>query len=525
MKYRTFAETTLEGGESHKKHNKPCQDRSKHYSEDGMYIAVIADGHGSDNCFRSEYGAAFAVDAAIEGIKAFITNLRGKELPTEYNFARQVKELAGSIVDNWIYRVSEHYRKYPILEEDKEYDDPKDGKLFFPGLKKFSVDNAYKSRYLEETQNNREGKDNSGGGGFLEEAERPISRHAYGATLIAAALTDDYWFGIQTGDGKFTALYPDGSFDQPIPWDDKCYLNVTTSICDDDAAERARVFVKKRAGGAACGDVTGVKEVKCDKPHPAAIFVNSDGVDDSFPIDENMDHMVKKFYYPVLRMFTENETAQGKGWDASVKELAEFLPGLSKRGSGDDISVSAIMDMDAIQSAPFQSALQKAKIEADARRAREQAEREEAARKAAEAAEAARKAAEAAEKEAAEKETAEKEAKEAAARENTAKQAGAIRQVAGVGTPKKPKANDPEVQKDMKELKALNEEEAELKRRFDEIAKKRNEMESELKLKYTVEVVVRKQNADSEGETDIPASDAYKNPQNGRQGGTVDLKA
>jgi len=392
MKYRTFARTTLEGGESHKKHNKPCQDRSDHFSGDGMYIAVVADGHGSDNCFRSEYGAEFAVKAAMDCIKTFITNLRGREfptedkLPTEDSLARQVREMAGAIVKNWTYRVSEHYRDYPIMEDDKEYTGKDGEKHFFPGLKRFGVDDTYRAYYLKEIQDNSEGARNSGGG-FLDEDKQPVSRHAYGATLIAAAITKDYWFGIQIGDGKLTAVYPDGSFDQPVPWDDKCYLNVTTSICDDDAAERARVYVKKPNGKGAEGNALGKvqpPEHEDRRPLPAAILLNSDGVDDSFPVDKNMDHMVKKFYYPVLRMFTENETDPAKGWDASVKELGEFLPGLSKRGSGDDVSVAAIVDMDLIRAPLFQAALDKAKKEAEERRIKEQAEREEAARIAAE---------------------------------------------------------------------------------------------------------------------------------------------
>jgi len=374
MNYKTFARTTLEGGESHKKHNKPCQDRSWHISKDGIYIAVVADGHGSDNCFRSEYGAGFAVKSAVQGIFAFINNLEGKELPLEENFARQVKKLVGTIVDNWIFQVSEHYRLYPITEEDKDYPTPEGKTLHFKGLKNFQVDSAYSELYLKEVEGIISGK-----GGLLADDGRPVSRHAYGATLIAAAVTEDYWFGLQIGDGKLTAFYPDGSYDQPVPWDDKCYLNVTTSICDDDAAERARVYVKKRSGSAAAVDAIGaIKKLEDNRPMPSAVFLNSDGVDDSFPIEENMDHMAKKFYYSVLRMFIENEADPAKGWEAAVKELADYLPDLSKRGSGDDISVAGIVDMEAVKAEPFRAVLQKAKVEADERRAREKDEREKA---------------------------------------------------------------------------------------------------------------------------------------------------
>jgi hypothetical protein len=378
MNYKTFARTTLEGGESHKKHNKPCQDRSWHISRDGIYIAVVADGHGSDNCFRSEYGAGFAVKSAVQGIFAFINNLEGKGLPLEENFARQVKKLAGTIVDNWIFQVSEHYRLYPITEEDKDYPIPEGKTLHFKGLKNFQVDSAYRELYLKEAEGIISSK-----GGLLADDGRPVSRHAYGATLIAAAVTEDYWFGLQIGDGKLTAFYPDGSYDQPVPWDDKCYLNVTTSICDDDAAERARVYVKKRGGSAAAVDAIGViKKLEDNRPMPSAVFLNSDGVDDSFPIEDNMDHMAKKFYYSVLRMFIENEADPAKGWEAAVKELADYLPDLSKRGSGDDISVAGIVDMEAVKTEPFYTVLQKAKAEADERRAREKNGREKAIKEA-----------------------------------------------------------------------------------------------------------------------------------------------
>jgi hypothetical protein len=384
MNYQSFAARTIEGGESHKKHNKPCQDRCFKFSgKDGsMHIAVVADGHGSDSCFRSEYGAAFAVTAASNGISDFIKNLQGKELPIEENFARQVKKLAGSIVDNWILKVSEHYRRYPRTEEDKEYT-ASDGKTKrpFKGLKNFQVDKTYRDLYLQEAAGG-----GSVRGGLLADDERPVTRHAYGATLIAAAVTEDYWFGIQIGDGKLTCFYPDGTYDQPVPWDDKCYLNVTTSICDDDAAERARVYVKKRNGGAANIDAIGaIKKLEDSRPLPSAVFLNSDGVDDSFPIEDNMDHMAKKFYYSVLRMFIEGDDDPAKGWGASVRELAEYLPDLSKRGSGDDISVAGIIDMDAVKAEPFREALRKAKAEAEERRAREKEEREKAVKTAEEA--------------------------------------------------------------------------------------------------------------------------------------------
>jgi len=114
-------------------------------------------------------------------------------------------------------------------------------------------------------------------------------------------------------------------------------------------------------------------------------------------------------------MFIENEADPSKGWEAAVKELADYLPDLSKRGSGDDISVAGIVDMETIKAEPFLAALQKGKEEAEERRAREKEEREKAIKAAEEA-----RAEEAARRKAAEEEAAAKTANmaEAADQEN-----------------------------------------------------------------------------------------------------------
>ena len=492
MKYQTFARTTLEGGENHKKHNKPCQDRSFRFSGEGMHIAVVADGHGSDNCFRSEYGAQFAVNAAKKGINAFIKSPRDGEskLPLkdllEENFAREVKKLVGTIVDNWIYMVSEHYKRYPITEEDRDYN--VEGKtVCFKGLNSFEVDKTYRDLYLQEAAGSISGK-----GGLLADDDRPVTRHAYGATLIAAAVTEDFWFGIQIGDGKLTAFYPDGSFDQPVPWDDKCYLNVTTSICDDDAAERARVYVKKRNGSAAAIDAIGaIKKLEDSRPLPSAVFLNSDGVDDSFPIEDNMDHMAKKFYYSVLRMFIEDDDDPAKGWEAAVKELADYLPDLSKRGSGDDISVAGIIDMDAVKAEPFRESLRKAKAEAEERRAREKEEKE--------------KALKAAEEERAKMEEEKKAAEEAAAKKTQEKKEDLYYATGGSANAQRAK---PVSGKQVAVDPLVKEAAQKVKKAQDELNKSRKEFADAIHMSL-------KKNT-NEDDTDIPSSDAYKaQPQQG----------
>lgn len=110
------------------------------------------------------------------------------------------------------------------------------------------------------------------------------------------------------------AQYPDGHFEQPIAWDEKCFLNVTTSLCDERPLENFRHCFHT-------------------DNFPTALFVGTDGVDDCFANDEDL----YGFYKEVIRTFQE------KSFQEAHKDLDSFLPVMSKNGSQDDISVSGIL--------------------------------------------------------------------------------------------------------------------------------------------------------------------------------------
>lgn len=95
---------------------------------------------------------------------------------------------------------------------------------------------------------------------YYEKGEKIQS--AYGATLIGVVAAEDFWFGVQIGDGKCVVFGRDGEECEPIPWDDKCFLNITTSICDFNAGSEFRYYFGREM--------------------PAAVFAGSDGIDDSF---------------------------------------------------------------------------------------------------------------------------------------------------------------------------------------------------------------------------------------------------
>ena len=141
---------------------------------------------------------------------------------------------------------------------------------------------------------------------------------AYGTTLIGVMLAENFWLGLQIGDGKCVAISKDGEFTQPIPWDEQCFLNVTTSICDENAAKEFRFCFSRIL--------------------PAAVFIGSDGIDDCFAGDERL----YDFYRVTLKSFaqTDEETA--------VAQLKEYLPTLSEKGSGDDMSVGILVNTDLV---------------------------------------------------------------------------------------------------------------------------------------------------------------------------------
>ena len=173
---------------------------------------------------------------------------------------------------------------------------------------------------------------------------------AYGTTMIAVTMTHDFWFGIHIGDGKCIAVNSNGEFKQPVPWDERCFLNSTTSICDSDAIDEFRHFYSEKL--------------------PSALFVGSDGIDDCFSNNQQLNNL----YKTVLYSFATTD------FNEALDGLSEYLPRLSAKGSGDDVSVAAIFDMDLIPELSivkeFDRDKEKARVEENARKEAEKIEEE-----------------------------------------------------------------------------------------------------------------------------------------------------
>ena len=294
-----------EQGYNHIKSGKVCQDSSGHYADNSMAVVVVADGHGSDNYPRTDRGSNFAVEATITAIKEFVKTAEASAIDISEDSDSYLEQLAKNILANWYAAVDADLEKYPFSEEELS-----------------KVSDKYKKKYLS--------------GQRLEKA--------YGTTLIAACQTNHYWFGLQIGDGKCVCISQDGSMYEPIPWDEDCQANITTSICDSEAIEEFRYCFM----------------TEC----PVATLMGTDGIDDSYANSEEMYVL----YRSILAIFAEH------GCETGENEIKAFLPGLSRKGSGDDVSIAGIVS--AALSTTFIEVL-KAQCEySNAKTQREQAERE-----------------------------------------------------------------------------------------------------------------------------------------------------
>ena len=249
-----------------------------------MSIAIVSDGHGGAIHSRSDVGAQMALRAA-----QFVID---NNPLTSWGDPYIRPALFDEIVRTWRDLVTEHYNMIRALDEIDNT----------PLFEDVTLENSQEINIL------------------------------YGCTLMVACVHPNGWFAFQIGDGKCVTINqiqtcPDSSEDnstfniqkmvaEPIPADDRCFLNMTTSLCDPSATEEFRF----------CG---GNEETM-----PVAIFLGSDGIDNSWGTEQALHN----FYIEVLKHCTSAENV--------THDLAEALPQLSQAGSQDDMSIAAIVDKD-----------------------------------------------------------------------------------------------------------------------------------------------------------------------------------
>lgn len=288
-------------GESHKADNKPCQDASfSAVYDDGLAIAIVCDGHGGERYFRSDVGSRMATEVIRDSVKTFVENVDKSMFigqpftPVEAITSEEVvkkqnpidislRQLFSSIIYQWNEKIAYHAANTAVSEWEQEH---------------------VPQKYLEEL--------------YTSETFEKL----YGCTLMVYVQTPDYWFAFHLGDGKCVSFHQEGGLWQmPIPWDERCFLNKTTSLCDSNAINEFRYCYEG------------------DGKFPMAVFLGSDGMDDSFGEDPNLVN----FYIQVVKMLVTD------GKEATAKSIESDLPQLSRIGSKDDMSVAFIYNIDELK--------------------------------------------------------------------------------------------------------------------------------------------------------------------------------
>ncbi len=280
----------------------PCQDKSfsEYFAADfshktGYWLTVVCDGHGGAPYFRSERGAELAI-ASIQKILPDYIDRIAENLSKE-----NIISLVPALLKTWGESVDSNLVQNPITQTEYKFlemDDAQAAERYKAGEDLHSI---YGATFLC----------------FVS------------ATIVEAGKNKDFWFTLQIGDGDI-AVHSEKGFFMPVPEDERNFLNQTTSLCDKDAETEFRLAF-------------GSQNID-------AVLCSTDGIANSFA-NENQ---LFSFYDKVLILFRTYDFEQDE--DSSqdlekrkvlaIKEIELSLPDISKRGSGDDLTLAGFVDID-----------------------------------------------------------------------------------------------------------------------------------------------------------------------------------
>lgn len=151
-------------------------------------VAAVADGHGHHSHFRSDVGAALAVDIAVEELRGVMDALADVEPAVDV--ARGAME---AIVDRWVAAVGRHIEDEPFTDDELVR-----GAAYAP--------------------------------------TRP-----YGTTLVTVAVAGEVMVVAQIGDGDVVLVDRGGRAVRPLPDDPRLDGVHTSSLCQADPVADLRV--------------------------------------------------------------------------------------------------------------------------------------------------------------------------------------------------------------------------------------------------------------------------------------------
>ena len=143
----------------------------------------------------------------------------------------------------------------------------------------------------------------------------------YGATVIAVAATDAFIAYLQLGDGDIVTVSKDGEASRPLPGDERLFANETTSLCLLEAWKDFRCRLQP-----------------VHHRPPALVLVSTDGYSNSFRDDSGF----MKVGPDILNI------VRSEGLEQLDSELEKWLTMTSQRGSGDDITLGVVCNVNGI---------------------------------------------------------------------------------------------------------------------------------------------------------------------------------
>lgn len=256
-------------GASHVAKGIVCQDSSAHKITDRYAVAVVADGHGSKKHFRSNIGSQCAVEATIETIDRFYEDADAFEENLPKNHKRIIRNIERQIIAAWNTKVLKHLEEHPVTVVEK--------KPFTP-----------------------------------DEFENISPESYYGTTLIAAVAGRGFTFGVQIGDGSFVAVMEDGEAIMPMEYEEANPANITSSMCNANAAAMFESFY-------------------IDDKRLIALFSSTDGLYTSFGSEYDF-----RDYHVILASQVNSPSLEGS--------VLKNIEKRSRFGTEDDVSLACVFD-------------------------------------------------------------------------------------------------------------------------------------------------------------------------------------